>query len=82
LNDRKYFADISYNPQSDTVQIVAEFGPLSSAGDFLKLILSIANFARDTAIQTSDQSQALSWIRRECQMALTMDYSKSSQKDS
>lgn len=79
---RNYFVDISFDPVSDSVQIAAVFGPLSSAVDWLKLILFLAKNAQECTTRTSTQSQALSSILRECQLALTTTYLRNSQKDS
>jgi hypothetical protein len=81
-NGPKYSVDIGLDPQSESVLVVAEFGPSSSALGHLKLILSLANHAKETCTLTSAQSQALSWILQECQMALTQTFLEHSQKDS
>jgi hypothetical protein len=74
--------DIKYDPVSNTVRHVAEFGPLSNPVGYLKLILSVAKGAQQFGILTVTQSRALSSIVRECQQELTKTYSEHSRAGS
>ena len=77
-NAQKHYVDTKYDPVSDTVRLVAEFGPLSNPVGYLKLILSLARGAQQFGIQTATQRQALCLIVQACQQELTKTYSEHS----